>query len=85
MRNPHLAALAAVSDEAFRIILVTRSGIIDGYARWELTRGQSRKTIACLEYDMSHSTVVPDDLLCERQAYFCSAFDIEGATLRAAE
>lgn len=50
-----LAALEAVGGEAFRFpIIVSRTGvIIDGYARWELARRQSRETIACLEYDLS--------------------------------
>ncbi len=35
-------------------IVITQGGmIVDGYARWELARRQSRQTILCLEYDLT--------------------------------
>ena len=51
----HLSSLAALGRLAFREpIVVTRRGIVvDGYARWELARRQSRQTILCIEYDLT--------------------------------
>jgi hypothetical protein len=40
---------------AFQLpIVISRDGVIvDGYARWELARRQGRRTILCLEYDLT--------------------------------
>jgi hypothetical protein len=50
-----LTALSALGDLASeQPIIVTQAGIvIDGYARWELARKQGRKSILCLEYQLS--------------------------------
>jgi hypothetical protein len=50
-----LSALAALGTLAFREpIVVTRNlTIIDGYARFQLARRQERKTLFCLEYDLT--------------------------------
>jgi hypothetical protein len=50
-----LTALLALGDLAFeQPIIVTQTGIvIDGYARWELARKHGRRSILCLEYELS--------------------------------
>jgi hypothetical protein len=50
-----IAALEALGDFAFREpIVITRDRIVvDGYARWQLARHQSRHTILCVEYELS--------------------------------
>jgi hypothetical protein len=50
-----MAALSEIGDLAFREpIIITPGGIvIDGYARWQTAQECGRKTILCLEYDVS--------------------------------
>jgi hypothetical protein len=50
-----LSALAALGELAFREpIVTTRDGtIIDGYGRLQLAQKQGRKTVFCIEYELS--------------------------------
>jgi hypothetical protein len=50
-----LSALIELGSLTFRTpIVVSRNGtVVDGYARLELARRQSRETILCLEYDLT--------------------------------
>lgn len=50
-----LSALIELGGIAFhQPIVINGNGIVvDGYARWELARRQSRDTILCLEYDLT--------------------------------
>lgn len=50
-----LSALIELGSLAFhQPIVISRNGIVvDGYARWELARRQGRRSILCLEYDLT--------------------------------
>jgi len=50
-----LSALIELGSLAFhQPIVISRKGIVvDGYARWELARRQGRRSILCLEYDLT--------------------------------
>jgi hypothetical protein len=52
---PQLSVLAALGEFAFQHpITIDQDGtILDGYARCELARLQSRKTILCIEYQLT--------------------------------
>lgn len=53
--SAQLSRLAEAGEEAFREpLVITHNGtIIDGHARLELARLQSRTTLPCLEYDLT--------------------------------
>ena len=65
---PQLTALVAVGDfVAWQPIMVTQAGIvIDGYARWELARRQGRRSILCLEYELSEEEALRRLILSHR-------------------
>jgi hypothetical protein len=50
-----VSALVELGDLAFRepIVITRDCVIIDGYARYEVARMQDRKTLTCMEYDLT--------------------------------
>jgi hypothetical protein len=71
-----LSALAALGSLAFREpIVVTRNlTILDGYARFQLAQHQRRKTLSCLEYDLTEEEALRWLIQSHRPSWGLNAF-----------
>lgn len=71
-----LSALAERGEFAFdEPLMITRTRtIIDGYCRWEIARRQGRRTVTCIEYDLTENEALYKLLSMHRRVEGLSAF-----------